>query len=75
VSSYPTAKCYSIEITIVFDNFPDETKWPIQRTNNADGNIVSITFQGAGDDISLHKESMCLKEGDYQFIVGMDVTM
>jgi len=66
----PTETCYWIDVSIVFDRWATRTSWNVRRINDVGDNIVVKTYDGIWDDIfMLRKESMCLKEGQYQFSI------
>ena len=71
VSSMPTETCYWVVIAVVFDQFPSETSWGIQKINDSGNNIVLKTVNGTSDDVNkVRKESICLEdEQTYQFTI------
>ena len=71
VSSQPTITCYWVDIVVVFDAFPLETSWQIEKIINSGDNKVLKTFNGtSGEENELRNESMCLEgEKTYQFTI------
>ena len=72
LSHSPTETCWWADITIVFDSYPRETSWVMQRINADDTNMILKTFNINGtesDNGEVQKESVCLQEGEYQFTV------
>jgi len=71
VSSLPTEICYWIDIAVVFDDYPEETSWQLQKMNDSSDYDLLKTFNGTYDDATqLQKESMCLEgEQTYQFTI------
>jgi len=67
VSSMPTETCYWIDIVVVFDQFPSETSWQIQKMNDSGGYVILKTYTGISDDRNKDRtESMCL-EGNQMY--------
>lgn len=77
ISVSPTETCYSIDIEILFDDYPEETLYDIERINangaDADDNLLIRSHQAAEGDTS-HKESICLQEGEYVFTIHDDAS-
>jgi len=71
VSFSPTNTCYWVDIAVVFDDYPEETSWQLQKMNDSGDYIVLNSFNGTSDDATqLQKESMCLEgEQTYQFTI------
>ena len=72
VSTSPTETCYWIDIVLVFDEYPEETSWDIQKINDSGEMIVLKSFNnGTFDDKNkFRNESMCLEgERKYQFMI------
>ena len=64
VSSPPTNTCYWVDIVVVFDDYPEETSWQLQKMNDSGDYIVLNSFNGTSDDKNkLRNESMCLEGG------------
>ena len=74
VSPLPTITCYWVDIVVVFDAFPLETSWQIEKIINSGDNKVLKTFNGtSGEENELRNESMCLEgEQTYQFAIYDD---
>ncbi len=82
-SSAPTETCFWIEITIVYDSFPEET-W-LELWKNVDvgqdyegtrshkevepGNYELVKLHDASLGDTLYSESICLQEGEYRFTI------
>ena len=64
----PTDTCYWIDIVVVFDNYPEDTSWQLQKISDSGNNDVLMTFNGKEAN-TLQSESMCLKVGEYQFTI------
>jgi hypothetical protein len=70
-SLFPTRSKFSIKITIVYDNCPQEISWDLIKIND----ISSVEYEmlrshnAAFGDIS-QTETFCLVEGDYEFIIS-----
>jgi len=79
ISSAPTETCYNVEIGLIFDKYPDETRWEIVKgrrpsfqNNNAE--LVKESpfydpkppgnYRGASE-----KHIVCLPEGRYTFTI------
>ena len=71
VSSSPTKTCYQIDILVVFDRYPSEISWQLQKMNDSGDYILIKTFNGSSDDkYKAQTESMCLEgEREYQFAI------
>ena len=74
LSISPTETCYWIDVVVVFDDYPLETSWQIQKIISPGDNIVLKTFNGTSSEANkLHKESICLEgEQTYQFTIYDD---
>ena len=74
VSPLPTITCNWVDIVVVFDEYPLETSWQIQKIVNSGDNIVLETFNGTSDEANkVRNESMCLEgEQTYQFTIYDD---
>ncbi|WP_452603064.1 T9SS type A sorting domain-containing protein [Pontimicrobium sp. MEBiC06410] len=56
-----------IEVSITFDDYPEETGWSI---NNTDGvSVASGTYSVANPDGSTVTETLCLPNGCYNFVI------
>ncbi|KAL7439789.1 hypothetical protein ACHAXM_007288 [Skeletonema potamos] len=79
ISSKPTETCYRVEIGLMFDNYPDETRWEIvkgRRPSFQNSNAVMVkespyydpkppgNYRGATE-----KHIVCLEEGRYTFTI------
>jgi len=72
ISSSPTDTCYWVDIIVVFDDYPEETSWQLQKRNNSGDYNLLKTFNGTWDDQNeARTESMCLEDGEqtYQFTI------
>ena len=66
----PAEACWWVNITFVFDGWPHETSWDVQRINAAGNNTILKAYNGTeSDKYAMRKESICLQEGSYQFTV------
>ena len=76
-SSSASASCYNIEIGLIFDEFPGETKWEITegRRNAIDSeNAVVVEASpyydpAEGDAEASEKHIICLPQGKYTFTI------
>jgi hypothetical protein len=79
ISSKPTETCYRVEIGLIFDSYPDETRWEIvmgRRPSFQNSNAVMVeespfydpkppgNYRGASE-----KHIVCLPEGRYTFTI------
>ena len=74
LSISPTETCYWIDVVVVFDDYPLETSWQIQKIVSPGDDIVLKTFNGTSSEANkLHKESICVEgEQTYQFTIYDD---
>lgn len=66
------APCYEIEITVVYDKYPDETSWVLQGTEDDLGNSVVLeTHTGAtAAAYSSFTKLKCLEKGEHTFMIS-----
>mmetsp|Transcript_34321 Transcript_34321/g.72289 ORF Transcript_34321/g.72289 Transcript_34321/m.72289 type:complete len:438 (-) Transcript_34321:158-1471(-) len=77
MSSPPSETCYNIEIGLIFDKYPDETKWEITkgRRNSIERENAEVVKKSPRYDSSKgyveasEKHIICLPEGKYTFTV------
>ena len=63
----PTETCYWIEIEIVYDDYPSDIFWRLER--EGDDWIETIKEHQASNGDTSHVESFCLQEGSYWFSI------
>mmetsp|Transcript_40160 Transcript_40160/g.84367 ORF Transcript_40160/g.84367 Transcript_40160/m.84367 type:complete len:639 (-) Transcript_40160:138-2054(-) len=74
-SSRPTESCYSVEVTVAFDDCPEQTSWELIRLASYDAEEMVIKsykwddVSGGEIDTTFHRESICLQEGFYDFTI------
>jgi hypothetical protein len=68
--------CWMVDVTITFDEFPEETSWELERINYNDKNAVLLSGNGTYDGLSrlndlngTKKASDCFFEGSYLFAI------
>jgi len=69
LSISPSEICYWIDVSLIYDDHPEETVWEVSR----------VTEPGSGEIVEAHRwekfedptstESVCLIEGSYQFVI------
>ncbi|MCB9295392.1 MAG: hypothetical protein H6559_20050 [Lewinellaceae bacterium] len=68
-SSCPVCPCFDnpVTLTIVLDNYPEETSWEIRNASNTV--VASGGTYGSSPDGSTVVENACLPDGCYDFII------
>ncbi|MBI9067497.1 MAG: M4 family metallopeptidase [Salinivirgaceae bacterium] len=68
ISNGTTPDCYTVNLTLVFDNYPEETSWTIK---NSGGTTVASggTYASQADGSTL-VETACLDAGCYTFTIN-----
>jgi len=65
-----TSTCTVVDISVTFDDFPEEISWAVQKIEIGNGNqVVMKVFNGTVEDVQVHDESVCLSDGSYQFTI------
>jgi hypothetical protein len=65
-----TSTCTMVDISVTFDEFPEEISWAVQKIEIGNENQVVIKlFNGTVEDVQVHDESVCLSDGSYQFTI------
>lgn len=59
--------CATLNLTMVFDNYPEETSWEVRNSGNTI--VASGGTYGSQADGSTRVESMCLNDGCYTLIM------
>jgi len=68
----PTCDQAEVDVTIFFDDDPDETSWSIARVSAFGDDVVMATFDAMEREVKMraeHTESLCLEEGLYRFTI------
>jgi len=69
----PTCDGVEVDVTIVFDDDPEEITWDIRKVSaSGDDSVMLTTFDARKQKVDLqaeHTESLCLEEGDYRFTI------
>jgi hypothetical protein len=67
----PTSStCTVVDISVTFDDFPEEISWAVQKIEIGNENqVVMKVFNGTVEDVQVHDESVCLSDGSYQFTI------
>jgi hypothetical protein len=82
-SSAPTETCYWIDITIVYDSYPEETWLELWKSVDVSqdyevtrsqmevepGNYELVKLHDASLGDTFYSESICLQEGEYRFTI------
>ena len=58
----------SVNVSITFDNYPEETSWTL--TNDAGTTVASGSYSTANPDGSTISEDLCLPDGCYTFTIN-----
>ncbi len=69
LSSSPTDTCYLVLIFIDYDNFSSEVSWKLFRKDDSNGGEELIESFATINKIPLYNDSICLHEGQYEFII------
>ena len=66
-----TSTCTVVDISVTFDDFPEEISWAVQKLNTIGTNNVLKVFNGTLDvDVQQkRKETLCLSDGSYRFTI------
>ena len=69
-STSPTGS-YCIQITVLYDRYPDETSWELHKIIGGDENHNNLVYayQASRGD-TFYNESICLEEGSYKFTIN-----
>ena len=57
-----------IAIAIVYDDYPEETSWELKMIGSSNY-LALMTYNETNTDATLYKESKCLQEGEYDFVI------
>ena len=70
-SLFPTRSKFCIEITILYDIYPQEISWDLIKINDissVENELLRSHHASFGDTSQI--ETFCLVEGDYEFIIS-----
>jgi hypothetical protein len=70
-SLFPTRSKFCIEISIVYDGYPQEISWDLIKINgisSVEFELLRSHYASFGD--TSQTETFCLVEGDYEFIIS-----
>ena len=68
-SSSPTGTCYWVTVTVVYDEYPDETSWEIVSIGSNGTEVVVKSYYEVHERFTSHAEDVCLPEEEYDFII------
>jgi hypothetical protein len=69
LSSAPTKKCYWIDISIVYDDYPEETWWELWKIVEEEPSYEFVKLHDALPGDINYTKSLCLEDGEYKFTI------